>query len=93
MIQAYICHPAFALWKCTLFSVGFAVAAAALTFVLSRSAASLPVQSMSTIVSAVFTLFALTTLAAVPGWIALSHIMFWRRTGRLPQPEDAQTLA
>lgn len=93
LIQAYICHPAFALWKCALFSAGFAMAAVTLAGVLSHSAASLPAQSIGTLAGAIILLFALATLAAAPGWIALNHILFWRRTGRLPQPEDAQTLA
>ncbi len=93
LIQAIICHPAFAFWKCAVIGGAFALQAVVLASILSHTAASLPVQTVNTLVGAILLLLTLTALAAVPGWITVNHLKFRRRNGRWPQLEDAQTLA
>lgn len=93
LILAYICHPAFALWKCALIAGVFAVATVTLGRILWLTAGSLPVQAVSDLAAAAFVLTALFVMTAVPGWLATRHLSFWRRHGHLPQPEDVQTPA
>ena len=92
LTHAYICHPAFALWKCLAVGIVFAAAAGTLGRVLWLTAGSAGVQAGADLVAAGVVMAALLTLATVPLWLATRHFGFWRRHGHLPHLADVQSV-